>query len=119
MRNELQSVLTAVRQMAPEQLPDLLGELEVIRATAMLRLSAPAPAPKEQDELLAVEVAAQRLGVSMDYLYRHARQFPFTRRIGRKLLFSSLGIDAYIREKNSNTVLTARQQKRILSLSTR
>jgi excisionase family DNA binding protein len=48
---------------------------------------------------LAVNAAAERLGVSTDYLYRHQDEFPFTRRIGRKLLFSSLGIDAYLKKK--------------------
>ena len=111
-------MLDSLRQMQVEQLPELLGELEVIRATALVKMSALSPAP-QRDELLNTEGAAARIGVSTDYLYRHAQQFPFTRRIGRKLLFSSLGIDAYIREKNSHTVLTARQQKRILTLSTK
>lgn len=100
MRNELQSVLAAVRSMSLEQLPDFLGDLEVIRATAMLRLTMPAPpCTNDHDELLPVEVAAGRMGVSTDYLYRHSARFPFTRREGRKLLFSSQGIDAYIRQK--------------------
>jgi excisionase family DNA binding protein len=51
------------------------------------------------EELLTVESAAERLGVSTDYVYRHAEQFPFTRHMGRKLVFSSLGIDEYIRKK--------------------
>ena len=40
MRSELQNALTAVRKMSLEQLPDLLGELETIRATALLRMTA-------------------------------------------------------------------------------
>jgi excisionase family DNA binding protein len=51
------------------------------------------------DELLSVEAAAEWLGVSADYLYRHNGQLPFSRRMGRKLLFSSAGIDAFIRQK--------------------
>ena len=95
MRAELQSVLNAVRDLMPEELPQLLGELEMIRATAMLKMSSPAVL-QQSDELLAVETAAERLGVSTDYLYRHAAKLPFTRRIGRKLLFSSRGIAQYI-----------------------
>ena len=81
--------------MTPEQLPELLGELEVIRATAVLKMSAPSSLP-QAGELLNVEEAAKRLGVSTDYLYRHAAQFSFTRRMGRKLLFLSSGVEQYI-----------------------
>jgi hypothetical protein len=98
MRAELQSVLNSLQVLSPDELPELLGELEVIRATAMLRLSAPAPVP-EHDEMLDVKVAAKRLGMSTDWLYDHHSKLPFTRPNGRKLLFSSLGIDEYIRKR--------------------
>jgi|SRR5262245_4427239 len=100
MRTELQSVLDSLRQMPAENVPALMGELEVIRTTAMLRLSA-VPVPANHDELLGIEPAAGRLGMSADYLYRHAKELPFTRRMGRKLLFSSNGIDAYISRKTA------------------
>jgi hypothetical protein len=57
--------------------------------------TAPAQA---HDELLPAKVAAPRLGVTEDYMYKNARKLPFTRRMGRKLLFSANGIDAYIRD---------------------
>ena len=98
MRNELQTVLMAVRELPADELPRLLGELEEIRCTALARLAAPAPAGS--DELLDVQEASQRLGVGTDYLYRHHRKFPFTRRMGRKLLFSSLGVGEYLRRRH-------------------
>jgi predicted DNA-binding transcriptional regulator AlpA len=83
--------------MATEDLPALLGELEQVRYTAIARLSGPAsPSPREHDCLVPVEEAADRLGISTDYLYRHADDYPFTRRIGSRLLFSSAGIDQFI-----------------------
>jgi excisionase family DNA binding protein len=99
MRAELQSVLEGLEQMPSEDLPELLGELEVLRATAIMRLSAPVSRSDRHDELLSVEEAAERLGIGKDYLYRHSKQFPFTRRMGRKLVFSSQGIDEYIRKR--------------------
>ena len=111
MRDELQAVLLAAQQVPADQLPQLLGELEEVRCTAIARLSAPAPTQPE-DYLLDVEAAAHRLGVSKDYLYRHGSDFPFTRRIGRKLLFSSLGIDRHIRQQSS---LTARRHGNMLA----
>jgi len=108
------ALLTLAKSAPAEELPRLLGDLEEIRATAMARLTAPASQP-QADELLDVASAAARMGVGQDYLYRHHKQFPFTHRMGRKLLFSSLGIDAYIREQNGkNNSLAARQHKRIL-----
>jgi len=97
MREHLQSVLNAIGKMTPEQVPTLLGELEMLRATAVLKMSAPPSLP--QCELLNVEEAAKRLGVSTDYLYRHAAQFSFTRRMGRKLLFHSGGVEQYINRR--------------------
>lgn len=101
--NDLKAALTrcrdAARELPPEELPDLIGELESIKAVAWARLTAPTPVPQEHDELLDVEAAAARLGTSRDYLYRHSQEYPFTRRQGRKLLFSALGIEKHIRQK--------------------
>lgn len=96
MRAELQTVMMAARELPAGDLPRLLGELEEIRCTAMARLTTPA-AFQRPDELLTVEEAAGRLGLSVDYLYRSHSRFPFTRRMGRSLRFSSLGIDEYIK----------------------
>ena len=98
MRPELETVLDSLAQMPTSELPALLGELEVIRATALLRMSVPAP-PKATDELVDIKKAALRLGVSADYLYRHKDRLPFARRMGRKLVFSSQGIDEYIKKR--------------------
>jgi len=99
MRDELQFVLRAARELPVEELPRLLGELEVCRCTAIARLTMPAPVQAQSDELLDVEEAARRLGLSKDYLYRHHPSFTFTRRVGRKLLFSALGIGKYIGQR--------------------
>ena len=102
MRQELESALTAARTLPPEELPRLLGDLEELRATALARLTTPAAAQRP-DELLTVEQAAERLGLSVDYLYRNHSRLPFARRMGRTLRFSSLGIDEYIRRTSALT----------------
>jgi len=89
------------QQLPPEQLPKLLGEIEEIRCTAMARLGTSLiQQPLGPDQLLSVEEAARRMGVSRDYLYRQHGTLPFTRRIGRRVLFSSAGIDRYIRQQD-------------------
>jgi excisionase family DNA binding protein len=92
-------VLSAARTLPAEELPRLVGDLEEIKWVALVRLTSPA-AQHPPDELLNVEEAARRLGVSPGYLYRNHHRLPFTRHMGRKLLFSANGIEAYIRSRH-------------------
>jgi excisionase family DNA binding protein len=96
MRKELEPVLAMAHTLTPAELPRLIGELAEINAVATARLTSPTVTAKP-DELLDIEETARRMGVSRDYLYRAHRRLPFTRRQGRKLLFSSLGLDSYLR----------------------
>ena len=97
MRPELEPILASARQLLPEELPRLLGDLEEIRTTALARLTAPSQQPQSPDAMLDVDEAAARLGTSRSYLYRHHKRFAFTRRMGRALRFSANGIEQYIR----------------------
>jgi excisionase family DNA binding protein len=97
MRRELESALMQAETLAPAELPRFLGDLEEIRSTAVARLTTPTAEPLP-DELLDVHEAARRLSCSPDYLYRHHSRLPFTRRpVGRKLLFSSTGLQQYLK----------------------
>jgi excisionase family DNA binding protein len=99
VRCELQAALELARELDAADLPYFLGELETVRVVAQARLASPAiPAPL--DKLLTVEQAAARMNCSPDFLYRNHKRLPFTRKdkVGRKLLFSSLGLDAYLRK---------------------
>lgn len=85
---------------APEELPVLIGKLAELQAKASARLTAEAAngrRPDTRDELLDAKEAARRLGLSADYLYRHAKRLPFSVRIGRRLRFSAIGLSRYIR----------------------
>lgn len=107
MRFELEQALESAQTIAPDELPFLLGELEVIRTTALARLSGPPraiPQPITPDVLLDVGKAASVLGVSKGYIYRHHAEEPFksfVKPIGRKLLFSSQGIQNYLAGKRN------------------
>lgn len=98
MRSELQAVAVKVAEIPAEELPSLIGELESLKAAAWARLTAPAPAAQSHDELLDISEAARRLGCSTDYLYRNSKKLSFTRRNGRSLRFSALGIDRHIKQ---------------------
>jgi excisionase family DNA binding protein len=99
MRQELVSVLNLAQSLALEELPDLLGQLETVRLVAHGRLiNAPAVATGP-DTSLTVAQAATRLGVSTDYIYRNQQKYSkFMRREGRKILFSSAGLEKYLRK---------------------
>jgi predicted DNA-binding transcriptional regulator AlpA len=52
---------------------------------------------QEADRLLDAEEAAKMLSMSTDWLYRHAKKLPFTRKLGPKMLrFSHQGILKYV-----------------------
>jgi predicted DNA-binding transcriptional regulator AlpA len=51
----------------------------------------------QEDRLITIEEAAKLLSVSEDWLYRHGKKLPFTRKIHHKMLrFSYQGLQKYI-----------------------
>jgi hypothetical protein len=101
MRRELENALDLARLLPPGELPAFLGTIEEIRVTALARIGAPA-AQSRPDESLTIEQAHKRLGVSKSWLYHNWKKFEhkFARQEGTKVLFSSNGIDAYLRGKS-------------------
>lgn len=90
-----------------EQLPELLGRVEQLRAILLERLTRPEstngskPASDIErasgDRLLTVKEAAERLSVDDRWIYRKADSLPFTRRLGdRTLRFSEKGLDKWV-----------------------
>ena len=53
------------------------------------------------DRLLTAEQVAERLHISTDYVYRHARQYPFMIREGRNVRFSEVGLDRYLKQRQA------------------
>jgi hypothetical protein len=92
---ELEAVIKLAREIPREQLPRLLASLEEIRAVTFLRMLEPPPA---EDKLLTARECAARLRVSPAYLYQNHKKFPFVKRIGSRLLFSSNGLDLYLKK---------------------
>jgi excisionase family DNA binding protein len=84
---------------------DLLARCAVAQSALVGRLLAvpsaerSVPDGQTEDRLLDVDEAANRLGTSADYLYRHSGKLPFTVRIGSRLRFSARGIDRFIRAR--------------------
>ena len=77
----------------------LLGEalLEALRQAVREEIRGLKDQFNGQERLLDAEEAAKMLSVSADWLYRHARKLPFSRKLGLKMLrFSSQGIQKYL-----------------------
>lgn len=106
---KLQALLADPRraeEVPSEQAAALMANLAAAQLALAARLRTPAPAgeaagdPSEPDRLLAPTEAAERLGVTTRWLYRHARNLPFTRRLSRKTLrFSQTGLERYLAGK--------------------
>jgi predicted DNA-binding transcriptional regulator AlpA len=100
-RSDLRSL---VEETPAPELPQLIGELEAARAVAWARLTAPAAGTQSDvsgqgARNLDVAEAATRLGISKDWLYRHASELPFALRIGRRLVFDSVALERWNRRR--------------------
>ncbi|HUG02585.1 MAG TPA: helix-turn-helix domain-containing protein [Longimicrobiales bacterium] len=95
-----------VADVEPAAVPELVGELETLRARLLLRLLSPTPHPAAPsatptngagpDAMLTAEEAARVLGVSKRWLYRRALSLPFAKRLGLGTLrFSSRGLERW------------------------
>lgn len=92
---------SSTEELSEEALIEVLGALEGLKAKVWSRLiqftvageedeESPQPEP---DQLLDVNNAAAVLGVTPRWLYDHAEQLPFTRKLApRTLRFSEFGL---------------------------
>lgn len=85
-----------------QDLPELIGRLVSVEERARLRLREGASfkgSTRPGDENISAATAAQRLGVSKYWLYRNARRLPFAHRIGRRVVFSTQGLERWNRQR--------------------
>ncbi len=93
-----------VLELEPAEALELLARLAGLQTVLLSRVAVTGASGRPAvergngaDRLLAVEEAAQILGVSKDHLYRCAGDYPFTIRLSeRRLRFSAKGIQRYI-----------------------
>ena len=85
-----------VAELAPDEAGAMLAQLVTLQAPLLARALGTGRTAREPDELLTVDVAAQRLGLSEAWLYRHASTLPFAVHVGRQVRFSARRLEAYI-----------------------
>jgi excisionase family DNA binding protein len=86
-----------------EKIPAMLAQLAAIQGSLAARLLANGNVnnqPAAPAKLLTVEEAADRIGVSKDFLYRNQKTLPFVVHVGRALRFSESGIEKWIRNRS-------------------
>ena len=100
-----------VAEVPPEALPALIGEVEGLKAALYGRLTAtsiPATPAAPQgschcggtDALLTATEVADRLGVAKRWVYAHASELPFARRLGEGTLrFDPRGLDRWLKTR--------------------
>lgn len=98
-----------VAAATPAELPQLIGELEAVKAAALARLLAPASSPVE-DRLLSLPDVAKVLGVPEDRAYDLARQrrLPVVV-IGKYKRVRESALRAYIAASEAPAILRSRK----------
>ena len=91
---------------APDEIPELLVQLAAAQAklaSAHTRIAAAMAVNRSTnatpDRLLTVDEAAERLGVTAQWLYRRTRRLPFVVRQDGHVRFSAAGLARYIASK--------------------
>jgi hypothetical protein len=85
------ALLEKARTLPPADLPDFLGRLEVVRITAMSRITSPV----ETNETLDAKETAKRLGISRAHFYNVYKKYPFVTHEGGKVVASASGLKKY------------------------
>jgi hypothetical protein len=102
----LLSTPESAAEVSVEQVPVMLAHLATLQITLLARLLTMPPSyaqaqkVTEKDRLLTAEEAGVIAGVSPRWLYRHAPNLPFARRLSRKVLrFSETGLKSWLVSK--------------------
>ena len=91
--------ISALPRDAIAELRGQIAKLDTLLLSRLLTGEQPQPG-FDGDRLLTAAEAAQKLGATEDWLYRHANTLPFAVRVGKKhLRFSEAGMDRYIRQR--------------------
>jgi excisionase family DNA binding protein len=93
--------LEALDEVRAEDLPAVALYLAALQSRIAARSLAAATRPvavsrNGSEALLDVREAAARLNFSVDWLYRHAKRLPFTRRVGRAVRFDPEGLARWV-----------------------
>jgi predicted DNA-binding transcriptional regulator AlpA len=105
---ELVSDPRLLSELTPAEAATMIVELASLQAAVAARLRAtadgvpPLSADTDSDRLLSAADVAGRLGRSIDWVYRQAKHWPFTRRLTRRTVrFSEAGLLRWLATRRS------------------
>lgn len=100
---DLVSDLLRVADLTPTEAATALVELATLQSAVAARLHSTQtpgsgrPTVPQNDRLLTAGEVAGRFGRSVDWVYRHAKHWPFTRRLTRRTVrFSEAGLERFL-----------------------
>lgn len=80
-----------------EEIPAVMAQLAALQAALAVRLLEDRRDPESASQLIQIADAAAKLDCTVDWLYRHADEFAFTRRVSPKQLrFDLRGLERYL-----------------------
>jgi excisionase family DNA binding protein len=96
--------LAAVEKIEPADIPSVLLQLAAAQSMLASRLLQDNNGGHQESatgrgKLLTVEEAAQRTGMSKDWLYRNRSTLPFAVKVGRSVRFSESLLEKWIRSR--------------------
>lgn len=94
----------AVEGATPDECPQLMGQLEQFKASLWLKMTIGTGKAVQSppDRLLTAEEVAERLHVTPAFIYKKAREYPFTIQQGRYVRFSQNGLTRYLDRHQGN-----------------
>jgi predicted DNA-binding transcriptional regulator AlpA len=93
---------TRISALPKDAIAELRGQIAKLDTLLLSRLLTREQPQRgiDGDRLLTAAEAAQKLGATQDWLYRHANALPFAVGMGKKhLRFSEVGMERYIRQR--------------------
>lgn len=99
MRDPTREALELVDRVPRAALPALIAAAAArlaLESEPDIKPASPPPVRREPARWLSVEETAERLGWTVRAVYRHARGWDFTRRVGRRLAFDAKGLERWM-----------------------
>lgn len=97
MRRELETAYLLARNLPPEELPYLIGDLMTVVSIAQARMVTPAASA---EAMLDAKTAAARLGIKPSTFYHRHKQYSFVHKEGSKLVADPIGLARYLAAKS-------------------
>ena len=83
------------------QIPEVVGEIECVKATLLARQSEPEPNQSEKDPLLTADQVAEWLQVDRKWVYRHKTELGGISLSQKKLRFPQSQVERYLRRRKA------------------